>query len=97
MDDFDGGFDRKVIEVSMTHATERLDGGFNLRFMEDLMKDLMDGRFGEKNDGGFDCFDSRYCHWRQDRLEAGLDGAKNNIESKSPKNKRGSHRFRHTR
>ena len=48
MEDFDGGVDRKVIEVLMEHATERLDEGFNLRFMRDLMKDLMDGRFGEQ-------------------------------------------------
>ena len=47
MEDVDGGFDRQVIEVLMEHETVRLDGGFNLRFMEDLKQQMMDGRFGE--------------------------------------------------
>ena len=62
MEDVDGGFDRSNKSVDGA-----LDGGFNLR--------LMNGEVHETN-GGVHCFYSRYFHWRQDRLKAGLDGAR---------------------
>ena len=43
----------EVIKVLMERATERLDGGFNLRLMEDLINDLMDGGFHETIMEGF--------------------------------------------
>ena len=56
------------------------------------MEDLIDGGFH----GIFNCFDrdsfiSARIVWRQSLI------AKNDIESKPPKNKRGSHTLRHTR
>jgi len=41
----------EVIKVLMERATERLDGGFNIRLMGDLRKDFMDRGFHNKMEG----------------------------------------------
>ena len=46
----------EVIKKLMERATERLDGGFNLILMEDLITDLMDGGFHENKMEGFIAF-----------------------------------------
>ena len=73
VEDFDGGFDRSDKSVDGARDGEigwrtqcKIDG--------DLIKYLMGGGFRKKI--WFHCFYSRYFHWRQDRLKAGLDGAR---------------------
>ena len=75
MEDFDGGFDRSDKSVDGAR-----DGEIGWRIQSkidgDLRQDLMDGGFHEQIMEGFIVFYSRYFHWRQDRLKAGLDGAR---------------------
>ena len=75
VEDFDGGFDRSDKSVDGARNGEigwriqsKIDWGFDehISWMEDFMK----------NNGRLHCFDSRYLHWRQDRLKVGLDGAR---------------------